>query len=104
MKRIVDIKELEGLDYEQGRALLEQAGYVECDWSTDMEHPYYDYVLDTYFGLYEEDEETEIDMKCFTQCCVKKEKEEEITSLEAWEDEEELITLMEEWEQFSELD
>ena len=62
----ININELTEKTYDEGKEILLNAGYVQNDSAQDDNATGCDYILDTYFTLYDEEGE-EIDAKSFVQ-------------------------------------
>lgn len=56
--RKINVEELKGLNYEDGEKLLLANGYKQTQQAIDDEVNECDYIVDTYFTLYDEDEHT----------------------------------------------
>lgn len=63
--RTVKLKELENKNFEEGEKILLKAGYVQQDSARD-DGVDCDYIFDTYFKLFDDDDE-EVDVKSFVQ-------------------------------------
>lgn len=65
MNKKIDLSNLRGLSYEEGRKILLDGGYVQNDSGRSCGNDC-DYILDTYFTLFDENG-VEIDIKSFVQ-------------------------------------
>lgn len=54
-KIIINDSLIRDFDYEQGKKILENLGYIQDCSAEDSQNECCDYVLDTYFNLYDED-------------------------------------------------
>lgn len=63
--RKIELRNLKGLNYEEGSNLLLSSGYLQND-SACSDGADCDYILDTYFILFDDDGD-EIDVKSFVQ-------------------------------------
>ncbi len=66
--RVVELRELENKNYEEGEKILLEAGYNQNDSGKDTECNDCDYAVDIYFTLFDENDD-EIDIKSFTTYC-----------------------------------
>lgn len=64
--RKVELEELEGLSFEEGKKILLEAGYYEYPSDTEDESNIADYSTDEYFRL-DDNEDNEIDLKSFVR-------------------------------------
>ena len=64
IRKPVDISELIGKTYEQGKEILESAGYYQSSTARDDDCPSADFADDEYWTLLDDDDE-EIDLKTY---------------------------------------
>jgi len=64
--RKVSLEELAGMSFDDGSKVLLESGYVQTDSAKDDDAIDCDYISDTYFKLFD-DEDNEVDIKSFVQ-------------------------------------